>query len=158
MKERSIGFKEWMVDAILDGRKTVTRRLIKEQPDTTEQRLRELGAWVEGQTLSQHVNNAWRAGFIPVDCPYGEPGDLLLIKETGDRRVLLEITDVRIEQLQVITIGEVCKEGLARSIYEFIPVTSAFSCFEEVWDDIYGTGSWAANPWVWVVEFKQVTQ
>lgn len=157
MKERPISFIDWMVDAILDCRKTVTRRRIKDQPDTTEARLRELGAWVEGQTLSQHLNNAWRAGFIPVECPYGDPGDHLLVNGTGDQRVLLEVTDVRIELLQEITIGQICKEGLARSIYEFVPVTTAFACFAEVWNSIYGPEAWDANPWVWVVEFKRVT-
>lgn len=71
-------------------------------------------------------------------------------------RILLEITDVRVEQLQAISIGQICKEGLARSIYEFIPVTTAFDAFAEVWDSINGVGAWDANPWVWAVEFKRV--
>ena len=71
-------------------------------------------------------------------------------------RILLEVTQVRVEQLQAISIGQICKEGLARSIYEFIPVTAAFDAFADVWDSINGPGAWEANPWVWAVEFKQV--
>ncbi|MNO04511.1 hypothetical protein D3C81_2255640 [compost metagenome] len=63
---------------------------------------------------------------------------------------------MRIERLQEITIGQICKEVGARSIYEFIPVTTALDVFVELWDSIYGAGSWEANPWVWVVEFKRV--
>lgn len=70
-------------------------------------------------------------------------------------RILLEITEVRVERLQHITIGEICKEGLARSMYEFIPVTTAFDAFAELWNST--GGDWDANPWVWVVEFKRVT-
>ncbi|MNJ07962.1 hypothetical protein D3C77_20690 [compost metagenome] len=69
-------------------------------------------------------------------------------------RILLEITDVRVEQLQHITIGQICKEGLARSMYEFIPVTTAFDAFAELWNST--GGDWDANPWAWVVEFKRI--
>lgn len=155
-KERPIKFNEEMLGALLDGKKTVTRRLIKPQPDTTEEHLRKHDAWIEGLTLSDHVNGAWRAGFVDVDCPYGEPGDHLVVQTPGDLRAGLEITDVRIEQLQMITIGQICKEGLAQSMYEFIPVTTAFGAFEDLWDSIYGSGAWATNPWVWVIEFKRI--
>lgn len=204
IKERPILFSGPMVRAILEGRKTVTRRVIKPQPDTTEQLLRERGAWVDGLTLSDHVNNAWRSGFIDEPCQYGEPGDRLWVAESyfindyrgadvpeaeraavqviyeadplpcwegeeGDicwsnsktmpqwaSRAQIEITDIRIEQLHMISIGQVCKEGLARSMYEFCPVTMAFEAFADVWDSIYGPGAWHTNPWVWVVEFKRV--
>lgn len=203
-KERPILFSGPMVRAILDGTKTVTRRLVKPQPDTTEQRLRELGAWVEGMTLGEHVNAAWQAGFVDEPCPYGELGDRLWVAESyfindyrdgeipeaeraatqvvyqadpwpcweGEEgeicwgnsktmpqwasRIQIEVTDVRIEQLHMISIGQICKEGLARSMYEFRPVTMAFDAFADVWDSIYGVGAWNANPWVWVVEFKRV--
>lgn len=39
-------------------------------------------------------------------------------------------------------------------MYEFIPVTSAFDAFAELWNST--GGDWDANPWVWVVEFKRV--
>lgn len=151
----SIKFNDEMLGALLAGHKTVTRRLIKPQPVTTEEYLRKRGAWIEGLTLSDHLNNAWRAGFIDEACPYGQIGDQLKVDAPGIEAAI-EIEDVRIEQLQMITIGQIVKEGLAESIYEFRPVTQALPAFEELWDSIYGSGSWALNPWVWVIDFKRI--
>lgn len=82
MKERPILFNAAMVRAILEGRKTQTRRVIKPQPDVTEQRLKELGAWSADLTLSEHVNSAWQHGFIGEKCPFGDIGDHLWVRET----------------------------------------------------------------------------
>lgn len=90
MKERAILFSAPMVRAILNGSKTQTRRVMKVQPTVTEERLRELGGWVEGMTLSQQVNEAWQNGFINVTCPYGQPGDRLWVRETW--RGIVEIS------------------------------------------------------------------
>ena len=86
MTERPIPFRDWEVRAILDGRKTQTRRAIKPQPPAeAESVLRQLysqdapkndGAWT------------WWAGkpqtpiTKPLFCPYGAPGDLLWVRET----------------------------------------------------------------------------
>jgi len=69
MKERPIIFSESMVRAILDERKTMTRRVIKPQPGNVNH-------YEKG-----FVNEAWQSGFVPVKCPYGVPGDLLWVRE-----------------------------------------------------------------------------
>ena len=71
MREHPILFSAPMVRAILDGRKTQTRRVIKQQPHRTT-------------TAAQHVDSNWwewrRGGRFR--CPYGQLGDRLWVRET----------------------------------------------------------------------------
>ncbi|WP_406850082.1 hypothetical protein [Chromobacterium phragmitis] len=85
IKERPILFCAEMVRALLAGTKTQERRIIKPQPDVTEERLREMDAWIDGFTLSQQVDGAWQHGFIDAKCPYGDPGDRLWVREARRR-------------------------------------------------------------------------
>ena len=200
IKERPILFSAPMVRAILEGRKTVTRRPVK-------------GAglkWLEDFTPEYVADPANSL------CPYGKPGDRLWLRETwycdhfevmrgpylkpddldigealddgtlvyaadgltpyeADQpiwkpsihmprwacRILLEITDVRVERLQDISRADIRAEGLqcppelasddvSPNYRDWYPVA-----WRELWEST--GGDWEANPWVWVVEFKRVT-
>lgn len=72
MKERPILFSGPMVRAILEGRKTVTRRVMKPQPDF-------LGSMVDPNTPFKTLDAGLHAR---ITCPYGEPGDRLWVRET----------------------------------------------------------------------------
>ena len=72
-------------------------------------------------------------------------------------RILLEIVAVRVERLHGIGEADALAEGvmpLGDLGAIFAPAASAYS---DLWESINGPGSWAADPWVWVVEFKRVT-
>lgn len=60
-------------------------------------------------------------------------------------RILLEITNVRVERLQSITLGDICKE-VGCGLYDFRPATYGFRVWEELWKSIYGAENWQANP------------
>lgn len=78
MKERPILFKGEMVRAILDGRKTQTRRVVKKPVD--EWRIVAFnfqGASGRNYVLLQDADRTYR-GF---PCPYGKPGDQLWVRE-----------------------------------------------------------------------------
>ncbi|RQF49507.1 hypothetical protein IPC264_23905 [Pseudomonas aeruginosa] len=224
MKERPILFTGPMVRAILEGRKTVTRRVVKPPPDF-------LGSMVDPNTPFKTLDAGLHAR---ITCPYGEPGDRLWVRETwtdvnmcgapalayradedirdlmeepgflDDRgafnyddprvkpypfacwyaeldqarwrpsihmprwasRILLEITAVRVERLQDISEEQALAEGVrgepcdhARQACADIGCwgDTAKGAFGFLWESLNGEGSWAANPWVWVVEFKRVT-
>lgn len=84
-------------------------------------------------------------------------------------RILLEITDVRVERLQAISDEQAMAEGVrlyadhaALGDWYHVDGKETYSAeprksFELLWSSINGAGAWEANPWVWVVEFKQVT-
>lgn len=85
-------------------------------------------------------------------------------------RITLEITAVRVERLQDIGEADAVAEGVApQPTCRPDDDTAAFSRIGRVhgdsfpiaryaalWEHINGPGSWAANPWVWVVEFKRL--
>lgn len=79
-------------------------------------------------------------------------------------RILLEITDVRVERLNSISQEDAQAEGLEltgwRPTYSDPDsggeVMTPYDNFAELWSSIYGDESWQANPWVWVIEFKRV--
>ncbi len=84
-------------------------------------------------------------------------------------RILLEITDVRVERLQSITKQDSIAEGIeildGHSNYknylcgnglDYSYVKEARISFQSLWEKINGTDSWHKNPWVWVVSFKRI--
>lgn len=207
MKQRPILFSAPMVRAILDGRKTQTRRIAMKpvrHPDLGN--MYAPGALV-AEREPQHV--------IERCCPYGQPSDRLWVRETwqsvmnppaakddygthalfyrateGDRpnwveddwtwrpsihmprwasRIDLEVTGVRLERLQGISATDAIAEGIQRigdgfqrfhpdpddTKYEGITRDPVLS-YRGIWEQINGPGSWADNPWVWVVEFKRL--
>lgn len=198
-KERPILFSDQMVRAILDGRKTQTRRVIKGR-----------GLW-SIEDADDYSNRKW-PGFedeygtwCDMPCPYGAVGDRLWVRETwlcvtGEpgpitcsyradhgktefaglwkpsihmprwaSRITLEITGVRVERLNEISHHDAMQEGLIEwtdpprvsSLHYGLSCadvweTNAPAAFKRLWESINGAGSWALNPWVWVVEFKRV--
>ncbi|PYC33893.1 hypothetical protein [Pseudomonas protegens] len=220
IKERPILFSGPMVRAILEGRKTVTRRAVKPQPEVREVDM--IGPML---TFKNKRGGHWlypnAKAQIIADCAYGQPGDRLWVREslgydceyghyfaaggkhgetvylcslfddedaqTGPSydgllpersvpsihlhrrysRILLEITDVRVERLQDITWEQALDEGIGDHRFECDrPVEPdgypACSCGSVGYVDAFAAlwnstgGDWDANPWVWVVEFRRV--
>lgn len=83
-------------------------------------------------------------------------------------RITLELTDVRVERLQVISEADARAEGTTPIPDPCDHVRLACSdigCsgpqpyrvgFRSLWEQINGPDSWDANPWVWVIEFKRL--
>lgn len=198
-----------MVRAILDGRKTVTRRAIKHQPDvpvTDAIPHREYphgppsASWYWRPRLG-HRQSAPSAGW-DFKCPFGQPGDWLWGRETWQSlgihehlspskippgsdvqypatydgwvskhrpsihmprwasRILLEITDVRVERLHEIRNDSARAEGYPadREAETGGGGMDPWIWFRQLWKQRNGAEGWDANPWVWVVEFRRITE
>ncbi|ELS1884668.1 hypothetical protein R4U68_001164 [Raoultella ornithinolytica] len=187
MTERGMIFNGEMVRAILDGRKTQTRRPIKwRQTRATEIAEREDGSKWPWSEDAENVCDYWHP------CPFGAVGDKIWVRETWNKygglltyrvdhdwidemrketvctakwtpsihmprwasRILLEITDVRVERLKSISDGDAIREGCSTA--DMKSGDCAADVFARLWASIYGEESWQANPWVWVIEFKRV--
>lgn len=73
-------------------------------------------------------------------------------------RITLEVTGVRVERLNDISEADAIAEGCDVDLLARPELTGTVAkiCFRHLWESINGPDSWDANPWVWVVEFKQV--
>ncbi|AFR03257.1 PmgT [Pectobacterium carotovorum] len=84
-------------------------------------------------------------------------------------RILLEITDVRVERLNDISEEDCWAEGIDAvdgcfENAEIIDMARKIGCciddakpmFSLLWQSIYGAESWSENPWVWAVSFKRI--
>jgi len=88
-------------------------------------------------------------------------------------RIVLEVTNVRVERLQEISESDAAAEGVGRielapgpkmgiigGVQQYgHPMTSTHEhAFRVLWDKLNAARGfgWNANPWVWVVEFRRV--
>lgn len=72
-------------------------------------------------------------------------------------RTVLEITDIRVERLQEISEEDAKAEGCKPHPPSGLDGRVYRRPFECLWESINGAGSWALNPWVWVIEFRKVS-
>ncbi|HBQ2242109.1 TPA: hypothetical protein R4252_004254 [Klebsiella pneumoniae] len=209
MTERGMIFNAEMVRAILDGRKTQTRRIMAPQPaDDIERCIFPNPEAIGWKSSLRHKHGSTTAHF----CHYGKPGDRIWVRETFQgplfdyylmdsyckdptpfekpefcvykadgvpapefydaddelhccwrpsihmprwaSRILLEITGVRVERLKSISDGDAIREGCSTA--DMKSGDCVADVFARLWASIYGSDSWNANPWVWVIEFKRV--
>ncbi|WP_150144274.1 ASCH domain-containing protein [Enterobacter bugandensis] len=188
MKERGMIFNGEMVRAILDGRKTQTRRIIKPQPVMYEPD--------QSIHVSDMINDALR-------CPFGQVGNRIWVRETWAEagagapdlklyranypecvpthyenvppvdeirwtpsihmprwasRITLEITGVRVERLASISDDDAGKEGYPANPAPYGGTMDKWLWFRGLWDSIYPDQSFKHNPWVWVIEFKRIEE
>ena len=220
MKERPILFSAPMVRAILEGRKTQTRRAVRPQPYSPAD-IEGRWGWAapklkRGDALESMLKADLLAAMRDY-CPHGQLGDQLWVRESlkadgdfmvyaadsaridcGDidwpamiekrkavpsihmprwaSRIQLEITGVRVERLQDISEADAKAEGAqfadfgkdkwgnqnpgwradrTPTRHEESLGTARFA-YASLWESINGSGSWDANPLVWVLEFKRV--
>lgn len=180
---RPILFNTEMVKAILDGRKTQTRRIVKPQP--TNPRWNNCGwlGWDDGHGYRMShpcmpgdilwVRETWRrdAGRFMYRANYADgenfyrDGREVNIRWTPSihmpkeaARIFLRVKDVRVERLQDMDEEAAIAEGFADSP---AGTDSPLERFYALWDktvkrDDLREYGYHANPWVWVIEFERI--
>lgn len=94
-------------------------------------------------------------------------GDLIGVKKTwkpaihmprAASRITLEVTGVRVERLQAISVEDAEDEGCKApdELVMQLGCRASPTVFRQLWESINGPASWDANPWVWAITFKRV--
>jgi len=179
VKERPILFKPEMVQAIIAKEKTVTRRKVKDPDKPCPYGQVGDRLWVK-ETWSENRNwTGWAYAYKLEKCTwYDEDMKGLwnspMFMPRKASRIILEITNVRVERLNDISASSAEREGVALTKF-WTPKELEWKPFEEkwwddftfwsnypqivfkrLWESINGEGSWQENPLVWVIEFKVV--
>jgi hypothetical protein len=123
--------------------------------------------WVREAWARTHVAQSdqewivYREGDNRTD--YGGPWKPSIHMPRAASRILLDITGVRVERLQDISDKDAISEGIGLTASAAgVPMTTPAgetmprAMYRALWESINGAGSWDANPWVWVVEFKRI--
>ncbi|QST57570.1 hypothetical protein [Escherichia albertii] len=188
VKERGMIFNDEMVRAILGGNKTQTRRIVEEkfygravaaellakhcpygQPGDriwVRETYRVHGKATDVVTLVYRasVRNSWteQTHRVPVEVcnkPVSEKWTPSIHMPRWASRILLEITDVRVERLHDMSEADAKAEGASPATYKITPPEAVYRVgFGDIWRSIYGQENWLSNPWVWVIEFKRIQE
>jgi hypothetical protein len=170
IKERPILFSAPMVLAILEGRKTQTRRVVKKQHGQPGDRLWVRETWAAGaddgpveltckpsEMDPLKTSIYFRACKFPQSAFCWRPS---IFMPRWASRITLEITGVRVERLQDISGNDVLAEGVDNGKSNTAMGKSWESmqrmAYADLWERINGPGSWSLNPWVWVIEFRRI--
>lgn len=171
---KPIIFSSEMVKAILDGRKSVTRRVVKppaKPPYEPGNVLWVRETWARISDVAEvdpevglpdgYIYKAdWWGNSDESNCPKWHPS-IYMPREAA--RIFLHVKSVRIERLQDITPHDAWEEGcrIGNSFLweDHIPELQQ-QCrdvmFKGLWDSINAKRgySWDTNPTVWVISFK----
>lgn len=179
MTERPIIFSAPMVQALLEGRKKQTRRIIKRpaalnalsvfgpsmllNPGCADLLPFAVGdvLWVRetwGLGLSDHGPCPRYRATLDYQC-----GDKIKSPHEGPfkwkpsihmprkfSRITLRVTEVRVQRLQDISFDDARAEGVTEGM--------GTENFRKLWETIHGSGAWDANPWVAAITFERVNQ
>jgi hypothetical protein len=97
---------------------------------------------------------AYRADYFPFDVTYKWKPSIYMPRWAS--RITLEVAAVRVERLQDISESDAMAEGIYSTVETDSDHVAPTECYKKLWESINGPGSWDANPWVWVVEFKRL--
>ncbi|WP_459434809.1 hypothetical protein [Roseovarius sp.] len=176
MTDRPIIFSAPMVRALLEGRKTQTRRVLKPAKYSFQNNIRlpdganagevalkfALGdrLWVRETVARQETDQG--VGFQTYASDDSEVWPLTkwyhqrktipsIHMPRWASRLTLTVTDVRVQRLQEIDRGDAMEEGCPHPNMASGPDPRDWFC--DLWNSLHGSDAWDANPWVVALTF-----
>ena len=165
---KSIQFKQFLIEKIIAGKKTETRRLVKNKTKPSyevgeiiyiKEKLHKNSdngiSFEDGESL-QYTNWEWKRDVLsPMFMP------------AGCARLFLRIIDVKTERLHDITENDAVAEGMPNRIEaQKMAIAAKIEWYDApikwfcgVWNEINGKdeyNKWDANPWVFVYKFEVI--
>lgn len=184
-KEIGVLFKPEMIQAIMEGRKTMTRRVIKPQPEEYEIDGQKMFHYSDSHTFIQMSMEYIDDSLFGIPCRYSV-GDLMYVKEavfeldepdcigkylyksmgdTADKwqsPLFMPKKAARI-WLEITDIGvERLQEiSMEDCVKEGCGGSGGWEYspdqqFQDLWESINGKESWESNPFVWCISFKRI--
>ena len=182
MKKIMFDDKYGLTEAVLTGRKTMTRRIISESAlsrfghnkhsDKSDELIRFEAAYKVGEIVAV-AQNLKDMGYNPGDMADGHIWGLDHTAAWKNKMFVcakqckhqIKITAVKVERLQDISDEDCVKEGIIK--YKGVvfgcfykPDGEAYTnpqrAFMELIDKVSGKGTWQRNPWVFAYEFELV--
>lgn len=168
MTERPILFSAPMVRALLEGRKTQTRRIAWNTYDHIEgDPLKPMAAQriKPGDTLWVRETHCFYGGGLFHAYQATPPDGLVnprwrpsIHMPRALSRITLKVTATRIEHLQDISETDATAEGFVKrpeiSVDPEVHRDAARDWFMDLWQELHGIASWDRNPWVVVLTFE----
>lgn len=184
MKKIMFNDKYGLTQAVLEGRKTQTRRIIK-MPEHDIKYLDEAFDWdlresviidwyskyKEGDlvAVAQAYNDFYNDGYNPNLFPPGAGwlNKMFVVAELMPHQI--RIINVRIERMQDISDDDCLAEGIRKGVcgsadthfmeayylpIPYEPYTTPKEAYSELIDKICGKGTWDRNPYVFVYDFE----
>ncbi|MGT3190012.1 morphogenetic protein [Yersinia enterocolitica] len=177
---KPLKFNDEMLKAVLDGRKTQTRRPVEgfsvfelvepgfwrihgpnpRSIDELDDDDQVIGTTPEGAEIKVIVKEK----YLDLHCPYTKGEHSINARDKYGVPIVGLFVRVRVERLQDISQEDAQAEGMELTGWR--PTYSdpdsggeyetPYDNFAELWISIYGEESWQANPWVWVIEFERM--
>lgn len=182
MKKIMFSDKYCLTQAVLDGTKTMTRRLLKEGTP--------LGNWEETQkklpykvgevvAIAQSYHTLNKSGYTAPEwldhvCESSAGYENKMFVRADLMPHHIRITDVKIERLQDISEGECRHEGIGYHRYRdevcsddslwgyyvhkngLCLFDTPYKAFANLFERISGKGTWESNPWVVAYSFELI--
>lgn len=173
MKKIMFNDRFGLTDAVLEDRKTVTRRISKETNGLSVINGKHTYLGKQQYQVGEVIAIAQKYKDIIDYSHYSDKEIESISKSAGWNNKMfvlsylmpnqIEILDVRVERLQDITDEDCFKEGIESDydnyFFRYDPkgdfiFTSPIDAFAELIDKISGKGTWESNPYIFRYEFK----